>query len=280
MTVDLHRPPHIIVVHGVQRGSGVSIRLDRSVTRLVDRVLNSSHISADYTVRQYVYEHKNNRHPSVRLGRLIARAISLGRPLAGFALAEAVDLAGDVLLNVTGTSAAGRIRAGLADCILDSHTQGHRVLLLGHSLGSVYALQTVNELIRRGGLYEGDDRRLWATQALVTLGSPLGLDRRVAGVQLFPKIDIEPVPSSVERLPWYNFYSRHDPVVSGRVFGTRVSVEGTDGPVERRYREATEAGGWLLRGEIVNSGVRWLRAHTAYWQDPTVGVRLVSTLWG
>ncbi len=280
MSVDLAQPPHIVVVHGVQRGSGMNIALDETVAALIDRVLQQSHITEDYTVRQYVYEHKNDEHPTVRLARLIARAISGGRPLAGRALTEAIDLAGDVVINARDTSTAGRIRAGLAECILESHEKGHRVLLLGHSLGSVYALQTLNELIGHEDLFVGDDRRLWAVQGLVTLGSPLGLDMELPGVRIFPKVAIETVPSQVERLPWHNFYSRHDPVVSGRVFGTRVAVEGSEGPVECRYRDATDQAGWLLHGHVVNSGLKWLLAHTAYWKDPTVGVRLVSMLWG
>jgi hypothetical protein len=280
MAVDLGKPPHIVVVHGVQRGSGMNIKLDSTVRKLVDRVLEQSHITEDYAVRQYVYEDKNNRHPTARLGKLVATAISRGRPLAGRALREAIDLVGDVVINATDSSTAGDIRAGLADFIVDSHDQGHRVLLLGHSLGSVYALQTLNELIRSDGLFEGDDRRLWVTQGLVTLGSPLGLDIQLPGIRLFPRVTIEAVPSDVERLPWHNFYSRHDPVVSGRVFGTRVVVEGSDGPTEMRYRADTDTAGWLLHGHFVNSGVKWLLAHTAYWKDPTVGVRLVSMLWG
>ncbi len=280
MAVDLAKPPHIVVVHGVQRGSGMNIKLERSVRTLVDRVLKQSHITEDYAVRQYVYEHKNDAHPSVRLAKLIARSISRGRPLAGRALSEVIDLAGDVVINATDSSTAGKIRGKLAEFILDSHERGHRVLLVGHSLGSVYALQTLNELIRAEVLFTGDDRRFWAVQGLVTLGSPLGLDIDLPGLRLFPKVLIEALPSEVERLPWHNFYSRHDPVVSGRVFGTKVAVEGSEGPTELRYRADTDAAGWLLHGHFVNSGVRWLLAHTAYWKDPTVGVRLVSMLWG
>lgn len=281
MAVDLAKPPHILVVHGVQHGASSSVKLKRTVTALVDRVLKTSHISEDYAVKQFVYEDKNDKHKSVQLAKLIARAVTLGRPLTGVALTTAVDLAGDVVLNAAGSSVAGKVRAGLCKAILDSHRKGHRVLLLAHSLGSVYALQALNELIAEGGAFEGDDRRLWAAQGLVTLGSPLGLNLRFpGGLTLFPKVAIEPVPSDIERLPWHNFYSVHDPVVSGRVFGRRVKTDGTDGPVERRYRADTDDAGWLLHGHTVTTGQKWLASHTAYWKDPTVGVRLVSMLWG
>lgn len=280
MPVKLSRPPHILVVHGVQRGSSASVKLDKAVRTLCDRVLKASHVSEDYEVRQYVYEDQNDAHPSVKLAKALTGAISKGRPLAGLALKAAVDLVGDVVLNATDSSVAGEIRAGLRSAILDSNEKGHRVLLLAHSLGSVYALQTLSALIAEGEHFKGDDRRLWAVQGLVTLGSPLGLNMKVAGLTLFPQVELAEIPSDVERLPWHNFYSVHDPVVSGRVFGTRVKMDGTDGPVEKRYRSNTDSNGWLLHGHRVNSGVKWLLAHTAYWKDPTVGVRLVSMLWG
>jgi len=280
MPVRLTRPPHILVVHGVQRGSSASVKLDKAVRTLCDRVLKASHVSEDYDVRQYVYEDQNDAHPSVKLAKALTGAISKGRPLSGLALRTAVDLVGDVVLNAADSSVAGKIRAGLREAILESHDEGHRVLLLAHSLGSVYALQTLNALIAEGAVFNGDDRRLWAVQGLVTLGSPLGLNMKLAGLTLFPKVDLVGIPSDVERLPWHNFYSAHDPVVSGRVFGTRVTMDGTDGPVEKRYRKDSDAKGWLLHGHTVTSGVKWLLAHTAYWKDPTVGVRLVSMLWG
>lgn len=202
MPVDLHKPPHILVVHGVQHGSARKVRLDRAVTRLVSTALAAHNITEDFAVRQYVYEQVKDRHPMVRLGKLIGAAIARGRPLAGLGLRAAVDLAGDVLLNLASSSTAARIRAGLIQAILDSHADGHRVLVVAHSLGSVYALQAINELIRtRPEHFVGDDRRRWATQGLVTLGSPLGLDFRLLGLHVFPKVTLARLPSDCERFP-------------------------------------------------------------------------------
>jgi hypothetical protein len=281
MPVDLHKPPHILVVHGVQHGSARRVRLDQAVTRLVSAALASHNISEDFVVRQYVYEQKKDRHPTVRLGKLIGVAIARGRPLAGLGLRAAIDLVGDVLLNLADGSTAARVRAGLINAILRSHIAGHRVLVVGHSLGSVYALQAINELIReRPYRFPGDDRRLWATQGLVTLGSPLGLDFRLLGLHVFPKLPLAMVPSECERFPWHDLYSRHDPVVTGRVFGARMECDECLGPVERRYREDSDAAGWLLQGHHVRTRSKWLAAHTAYWTEPAVGDRLVGMLWG
>jgi hypothetical protein len=281
MPVDLHKPPHVLVVHGVQRGPASKVRLDRAVTRLVSTALAASGISEDFTVRQYVYEQKKDRHPTVRLGKLLGAAIARGRPLAGLGLATAIDLVGDVVLNVVDGSTAAHVRAGLKGAILDSHAAGHRVLVIGHSLGSVYALQAINELMREEPRrFAGHDRRLWATQGLVTLGSPLGLDFRLFGLHVFPKVPLAKIRSRCERFPWHNLYSRHDPIVTGRVFGKRMKCDECDGPVERRYRADTDAAGWLLQGHHVRTRVKWLAAHSAYWTEPAVGERLVGMLWG
>jgi hypothetical protein len=281
MPVNLENPPHILVVHGVQRGAASRVRLDRAVTRLLSTALAASNITEDFTVRQYVYEQKKDRHPTVRLGKLIGAAIARGRPLAGLGLATAVDLVGDVVLHAMDGSTAARVRAGLKRSILASHEAGHRLLVVGHSLGSVYALQAINELLREEPeRFAGDDRRHWAVQGLVTLGSPLGLDFRLFGLHIFPKVVLARIPSPSERLPWHDLYSRHDPIVTGRVFGRRMKCDECLGPVERRYRADSDAAGWLLQGHHVRTRAKWLTAHTAYWSEPAVGERLVGMLWG
>ncbi len=280
MAVDLGKPPRILVVHGVQTGSNASIQLAQQVQALIDPVLAASHIREDYQVLQYLYEDTNDAHPTVQLAKQLASAIAKGRPLRRRALTMTVDLIGDVVIAAGQGSTAATIRAGLRQKILDSHQQGHRVLLLAHSLGSFYALQVLNEMLAEPGLFAGEDRRFWPVQGLVTLGSPLGLALTLGPWQIFPKIELNPVPAAHERLPWHNFYSRHDPIVSGRVFGNKVQVAGTEGPVELRYRQGCDAKGWLLHGHYVHTGQRWLLAHTAYWQDPSLAMRLVAMLWG
>jgi hypothetical protein len=281
MPVDLNKPPHLLVVHGAQRGSASKVRAEKKVQQLVAAALAARNIAEEFEVRQYVYESTKDRHPTVRLGKLVGLAIARGRPLAGLALNTAVDLVGDVLLSAADGSTAAKVRAGLKAAILESHAAGHRVLVVAHSLGTVYALQAINELISESPQhFAGDDRRLWATQGLVTLGSPLGLDFRLFGLHLFPKYPLSPLPSDCERFPWHNFFSRHDPVVTGRVFGECMKCTETESPVERRYRAGTDAAGWLLQGHHLRTRNRWLTAHAAYWTAPLVGDRLVGMLWG
>lgn len=281
MPVDLNQPPHVLVIHGAQRGRASQVKAEKKIRQLVATALAARNIAEDFEVRQYVYESTKDRHPTVQLGKLVSLAIARGRPLAGFALATAVDLVGDVLLGVADGSTAAQVRAGLKAAILESHAAGHRVLVVAHSLGTVYALQAVNELLAESPQhFAGDDRRRWATQGLVTLGSPLGLDFRLFGLHVFPRIPLSNVPSDCERFPWHNFFSRHDPIVTGRVFGECMVCTESESPVERRYRDHTDAAGWLLQGHHVRTRTRWLTAHAAYWTAPAVGDRLVGMLWG
>jgi hypothetical protein len=80
--------------------------------------------------------------------------------------------------------------------------------------------------------------------------------------------------------PWHNFYNRLDTVVSGDVFGKTVKLTGAIGPVEKRYGPQTQEKQWLLHGHAVTSGKQWLLAHTAYWDNPRVGDRIVDMMWG
>ena len=121
----------------------------------------------------------------------IATAISRGKPLARKVLTSVVDVAGDVVTAARNTSTARKIRNKLRKKILESYNQGHRLLLVSHSLGTIYALDAVCELMRKDGLFQGDDRSTWPVQGLVTMGSPLGLDLDIAGTKIFEKRNIE-----------------------------------------------------------------------------------------
>ena len=278
MAVDLTKPPRIIVVHGVRLGSGASIDCAGAVERLLRQALSRVHVERPFETRQYVYEDLNNDAQEV--AQMVSGAILRSRPIARKALERAIDLVGDVVIAAANTSTAAVIRDGLRNKVLEAHDEGHQVVLVAHSLGTVYSLDVVSELLGNAELCSGDDSRLWPVSALLTLGSPLGLNLKVGRWRLFDKRLVQPVPSSHELFPWHNFFNRQDPVVSGRVFGTRVNVKGADGPLERRYRQDTGGAGWLLQPHVVTSGAKWLLAHTSYWKHHTVGACLANTIWG
>lgn len=64
--------------------------------------------------------------------------------------------------------AAVRVRQMVADALLEAWRSGHRVLLIGHSLGSVIAFDVLWELSHRFAVPDKVD-------LFVTIGSPLGL---------------------------------------------------------------------------------------------------------
>ena len=176
-----------------------------------------------------------------------------------------IDIIGDVVTAARNIRTARKIRNKLRKQILASYKAKHQLVLVSRSLGTGYALDAVNELIRKNKYFDGDDRTTWFVQGLITMGSPLGLDMDLLRTKVFEKRNIEPVPNAEFKVfPWHNYFNRLDPIVSGNVFEAPVEVTGATGPGEKRYAEDTKPARWLLQGHKVTSGKQWLLAHTAY----------------
>ena len=279
MSVDFRKEAHILAVHGVQLGEDESIQSEELVRKLVTKSLSHSHLEREFEVFGYYYEDINDQ--AQKFYKAIASAVSSSIPLAGAALKAVIDVAGDVVTAAKNTSTAKKIRNKLKKQILRSYKDGHQLVVISHSLGTIYSLDVINELMKRDEYFDGDDRNTWPVQGLITMGSPLGLEIETIGATLFEKRQIGPVANAeFEVFPWHNYFNRLDPIVSGRVFGAPLKVKGAKGPVEHRYGEDTKAAGWLLQGHAVTSGKQWLLAHTTYWKNPKIGDRLVDLIWG
>ena len=279
MPVDFTKDAHILAVHGVQLGEDESIECEKEVRELMTQSLSRSNLDRQFDVIGCFYEDINDQ--AQKFYKAITSAVSSGIPLAGPALKAVIDIAGDVVTAAKNTSTAKKIRNMLRKHIVDSYEDGHQLVVVSHSLGTVYALDVVNELIRDGEYFDGDERNTWPVQGLITMGSPLGLDIEVLGTTLFEKRKIEQVPNGeFEVFQWHNYFNRLDPIVSGRVFGAPIKIERAQGPVEQRYGEDTKAAQWRLQGHAVTSGKQWLLAHTTYWRNPKIGDRLVDLIWG
>jgi len=269
MSVDFRKDAHILAVHGVQLGEDESIKSEEQVHTLVTKSLSRSHLERQFEVLGFFYEDINDQ--AQKFYKKIASAVSSGIPLAGPALKAVIDIAGDVVTAAKNTSTAKKIRNKLRKQILRSYKDGHQVMVISHSLGTIYALDVINELIGKEEYFDGDDRNSWPVQGLITMGSPLGLEIETLGTTLFEKRKIEPVANAeFEVFPWHNYFNRLDPIVSGRVFGAP----------EQRYGEDTKSAQWRLQGHAVTSGKQWLLAHTTYWTNPKIGDRLVDLIWG
>ncbi len=279
MPVDFRKPAHVVVVHGVQSGEDEDIKSEQQIRLLINRSLAESHIEKEFLVKGYLYEDINDNAQQLYQG--IAKAITSGKPLVGKAFETVIDLVGDVVTAAKNTSTAHLIRKGLQNTILESYRSKNQVVVVAHSLGTIYALDVINKLITMTNYFKGDDRNSWPVQGLITIGSPLGLGLEIGGVKIFEKRRINSIENAEFNLvPWHNYYNRLDPVVSGNIFGAPVEIEGAKGPVEARYGPSVLGASWLLQGHVVTSGAQWLLAHSTYWSNPAIGDNLIDMLWG
>ena len=102
------------------------------------------------------------------------------------------------LLNRRGIAAA--IRNLLREALVDAWRAGERVLLIGHSLGSVIAYDTLWELSHGQGRVDG------RVDLFMTLGSPLASPMILRGVQGGQLSGPDRFPHNVAR--WQNFSAR------------------------------------------------------------------------
>jgi hypothetical protein len=269
--VDPFAPPRIVVAHGVQLGTDRDLLQFREVESAVRQTLTVHGLVKEFTAVQFAYEDINDQAQTA--AALVLRALTAEQPLLGDLLTKVLDIVGDVAVAALDTEAAKQIRSALRAQILAGYKEGRPQLLIAHSLGSVYALDVLCELMAEAEYFEGDDRTTWPVHGLVTLGSPLGLE-------LFRRNRL-PLLRNHEfaAFRWENYWSRLDPVVSGHVFG-RPSTPAADfrGPVEARFR-AAKGQGWNLSPNVTATGTQWVMAHTAYWKDPKVADEIIQMLW-
>jgi hypothetical protein len=93
-----------------------------------------------------------------------------------------------------------QLRARLRAALESAHTAGKRIMILGHSMGSIIAYDALREI--------GRERRDIAVDHLVTLGSPLGLPS--VKFRIWQENDLVRTPSIVRK--WTNLAERRDPV--------------------------------------------------------------------
>jgi hypothetical protein len=129
----------VLVVHGVHGGSDKDVNGVKEIETLVAKSLASRHIVCDCEVSGYFYEDINDN--AQEFYKKLAGAIYRGKPLAGAALKTVIDYAGDVTIATAQGSTAGKIVNGLIQKIQNSYVAGHQVVLVSHSLGTVYSLR-------------------------------------------------------------------------------------------------------------------------------------------
>ncbi len=264
MSVDPSKPRKLLVVHGVQVGDDTDQTQDKEIKTLIETRLGGAPL--EFRTEMYRYENINDKAQR-RYRRLLKLFVS--NMLAEEAVDLGADLVGDVLIALKNGSTAYTIRQGLVDRIVEIFEDGTPLYLVAHSLGSVYAFDAVNQLIRTAGYFDRDDRKTWPVQGLVTMGSPIGL-------RMFKRNKVAPLGESTKGkfFRWINYWDRTDPVVSGSFYGK--PNEGYT-IVERFATDSPECG-WIIQDKVVDVGRAWLAAHVGYWTHPGLGDDLVSLL--
>lgn len=264
MPIDPKKSRKVLVVHGVQTGTDADIKAHERIRDLIaDR---SSGLYLDFETELYAYEDVNDEAKEKLFkvidfftGFLSRKEIMGG--LLGKYLDAGVDLVGDVLINLSGGSAAQQIRAGLVKRIEDIYAEGNPLYIVAHSLGTIYAFDAVNELIKGDNEYfDREDRKTWPVQSLVTMGSPIGLS-------MFDRDSIVELGEGRKYFRWVNYWARTDPVVSGSFYGK--PQEGYR--IAEKFVSDSDRSGWFVQDRVVDVGKAWLMAHTSYWDHPGIG---------
>jgi hypothetical protein len=262
MPVNPGKPRIILIVHGVQLGADKDQKQDQQIKELVQSRIGNLPLS--YRARLYRYEDLNDKaiKPARDLMKLLGKT-----PVATTLAAGVMDIVMDVVISLAEGSTAAKIREGLRRQILDIHAAGHPCYIVAHSLGSIYTLDVINELMRQDDVFERNSRRTWPVQGLLTIGSPIGL-------HMFRKSrnKLANLGHGNKIFRWLNYWDPTDPVVSGNIFGKKLTTL----EIARSYMNGDPNQGWHIRDIPTDSGKRWLLAHTAYWEDAKVGDGLVD----
>lgn len=265
MSVDPALPRKILVVHGVQTGSDENLDQDRLVHELVSARLGG--IPVRFETGLYRYENVNDR----AVAKLRKLLVGLARtPLNAVAANTVLELAGDVVISLADGSTAAEIRRGLRRRIEEIFHDGNPCYLVAHSLGSIYALDVLKQLMKERDLFNRASRRSWPVQGLITLGSPIGLGMFRKGARR----TVASLGPGTKMFRWVNYWDRMDPVVSGDIFGTALRGFA----IAERFLTDSERQGWAIHDMPVDTGKAWLLAHTAYWGNPMVGDGLVNMI--
>jgi hypothetical protein len=192
-----------------------------------------------------------------------ALALALGGPVAagavlllqglGFSpLSTAVDYAIDALLYERAA-----VRAEIKNRVRHIISRHAPCVVYAHSLGSVIAVDVLTDFAREG-LLQGP-RSGWPVRALVTVGSPLGIDvPLVPGNAYRDRAPLLARQVVGDRMPWANYIDPDDPVADGSLWG--------DAPRDTLSRFPGYRGFGATDALLGTGGV--LASHVSYWGHP------------
>lgn len=270
MSVKSTKPRKILCVHGVQTGRDDDINRHEVLKELIIDRLNNRPLA--FEIEMYKYENINDEAQKklkkvldVFLKKLTDK-VPFGK-LLGSIVYQGVDLVGDVLIKLKEGNTARIILNDLIRKIEQIYQEGNPLYIVAHSLGSIYAFDAVNQMIKDSQYFDPNSRRTWPVQALVTMGSPIGLS-------MFKRKTVKKLGEGRHNFRWINYWARTDPVVSGSFYGK--PYEGYQ--IAERFATNTKECGWFIQDRVLDIGKTWLMAHAGYWQDAGIGDDLVTLI--
>jgi len=270
MGVDPLKPRKILCVHGVQTGRDADIDRHDVLRELIIDRLNGRPLV--FETEMYKYENLNDQAQAklkkvldVFLRKLVDK-VPFGK-LIGSLIYQGTDLVADVIIKLKEDTTAKMICNRLIDKIEEIYKEGNPLYIVAHSLGSIYAFDAVNQLIKDSQYFDRNSRRTWPVQALVTMGSPIGLS-------IFKRKTVTNIGDGRHFLRWINYWTRTDPVVSGSFYGKPYAGY----QIAERFTTKTSKCGWFIQDRVLDLGKTWLLAHAGYWEDPGIGDDLVTLI--
>lgn len=239
--------PRILVIHGVHVGTNESIDSHEKIKELIDAI--DPNIDCD--VELFAYEDVND----------------LAIPAFAGITKVALDVVGDVVSAWVNSPSAQLIRKLLSSRISEIHLTGQPLIIISHSLGTVYAFDVINEMLITHP-HDGTDHNNWLVDTLITMGSPLGLILFNSRADRLIEFDNANMP-----FPWLNYWDKNDPIVSGSLF-----VDGDTSKITDIYDTVCNTQGWCLLDVEVDTGKKWMDSHHGYWDSDTVGTDLVNII--
>lgn len=267
MSIEFTKKKQVLVIHGVQAGDDADLRQHEAIRKNVIKHLGG--IAMPFETDIFKYEDINDEASFVVKKALAALT---GNRIAGWTVEQAVDVAGDVAIALLKGPTYELIKERFKARILASYDRQEPLFIVAHGLGTIYAFDAVNDLMKQDGLFRWNGRETRPVQGLITLGSPIALD-------LFERdwrsmADLVPAGLKVDNesrlFPWINCWDPTDPIVSGSLAGLPSDAEQFTG----KFGDKPYYLGWDVRSRTVITGTGHLAAHTAYWNNADVGFTL------
>ena len=267
VSIDFAKKKQVLVIHGVQAGDDADLRQHEEIRKNVIKHLGG--IAMPFETDIFRYEDINDEASFVVKKALAALT---GNRIAGWIVEQAVDVAGDVAIALLKGPTYELIKERFKARILASYDRREPLFIVAHSLGTIYAFDTVNDLMKQFGMFQWNQRETRPVQGLITLGSPIALD--LFGRDWRSMTDLVPagkkVDDSTKLFPWINCWDPTDPIVSGSLAGLPSDAKQFD----RKFGDKPLDRGWDVRSRTVITGTGHLAAHTAYWNSADVGFTL------